>query len=170
MPNIKIKVDPQETNGVKVNTTATAMTVNAIGDIKEVDPYVYDSVWFGKDREGRNTYEISNITFVNALRENSNDKIIYFSSPTMMATTTAGYKGYNINEDYEVNQTSVTIRKKNTENKYFPIVIIPENGHVVSCSDDGGENWSVVNPDSFGVVKLYSKPNITHFKLSKAEA
>lgn len=33
MPNIKIKVDPQETNGVKVNTTATAMTVTALGDI-----------------------------------------------------------------------------------------------------------------------------------------
>lgn len=35
MANVKIKVDPQETKGVKLNTTATAMTINAVGDIGE---------------------------------------------------------------------------------------------------------------------------------------
>ena len=33
MANVKIKVDPQETKGVKLNTTATAMTITAVGDI-----------------------------------------------------------------------------------------------------------------------------------------
>lgn len=33
MANVKIKVDPQEKNGVKLNTTATAMTITAVGDI-----------------------------------------------------------------------------------------------------------------------------------------
>lgn len=35
MTNVKIKVDPQEKNGVRLNTTATAMTITAIGDISD---------------------------------------------------------------------------------------------------------------------------------------
>ena len=40
MSNVRIKVDPAETNGVKVNTTATAMTITAIGDVydESTDP------------------------------------------------------------------------------------------------------------------------------------
>lgn len=35
MSNVRIKVDPAETNGIKINTTATAMTINTLGPVAD---------------------------------------------------------------------------------------------------------------------------------------
>lgn len=168
MPNIKIKVDPQETNGVKVNTTATAMTINALG-LPESDDSNKVRFLYNEDTG----YPISkSINFVNALMEDSNDGIIYFTSPSAISTVTAGMKGYTFGKEYTSTIVTPVVAKNDTGDEYYPIIIIPEEGHVVSVSTDNGETWSVITPSSFGVrmCNLYSRKNITHIKLSKAEA
>lgn len=168
MPNIKIKVDPQETKGVKVNTTATAMTINALG-LPESESDDSNKVRFLYNED--TGYPISkSINFVNALMEDSNDGIIYFTSPSGISTTTAGMKGYNVSEEYTSTIVTPVVARNDTGDEYYPIIIIPEEGHVVSVSTDNGETWSVITPFSYGVrmCNLYSRKNITHVKLSKA--